>query len=43
MALEEPGYDVSEASNGKEAMASIKDVAFDLIVLDLFYARHGRF
>ena len=35
MALEEPGYDVSEASNGKEAMASIKDVAFDLIVLDL--------
>jgi CheY-like chemotaxis protein len=33
--LQEPGYLVAEASNGKEALAAIKDVAYDLIVLDL--------
>jgi CheY-like chemotaxis protein len=35
MALEETGYSVTEASNGKEALAGIRKAAFDLIVLDL--------
>lgn len=35
MALEEPGYLVKEASNGKEAIAAIEGTSFDLIVLDL--------
>jgi len=35
MALEEPGYFVREASNGKEAIAAIEGTSFDLIVLDL--------
>lgn len=33
--LEETGYFVSEASNGKEALEAIKETVFDLIVLDL--------
>jgi CheY-like chemotaxis protein len=33
--LEGPGNFVSEASNGKEALASIRETPFDLIVLDL--------
>ena len=33
--LEQPGYIVSEASNGKEALAAIEGTSFDLIVLDL--------
>src|ERR1022692_1172954 len=35
MALEEPGYDVSEASNGREALAALHEQSFGLIVLDL--------
>jgi CheY-like chemotaxis protein len=35
MALEETGYFVKEASNGKEAIAAIEGTSFDLIVLDL--------
>jgi DNA-binding NtrC family response regulator len=33
--LEESGYLVSEASNGKEALAAIGGTPFDLLVLDL--------
>ena len=33
--LEETGYVVSEASDGREALAAIKETAFDLIALDL--------
>ena len=33
--LEESGYSVREASNGKKALAEIKKAACDLIVLDL--------
>ena len=35
LALEEPGYFVREARNGKEALAAIQGSSFDLIVLDL--------
>ena len=34
-ALEETGYVVREAGNGKEALAAIEGKSFDLIVLDL--------
>ena len=34
-ALEEAGYEVSEAANGKEAMAQIRRVTFDLAIIDL--------
>jgi len=33
--LEESGYLVSEASNGKEALAAVRGTPFDLLVLDL--------
>jgi DNA-binding NtrC family response regulator len=35
LALEESGYLVSEATNGKNALAAIQETEFDLIVLDL--------
>jgi CheY-like chemotaxis protein len=35
LTLEESGYVVAEASNGKEAVAAIQKTSFDLIVLDL--------
>src|ERR1035441_5617885 len=35
LTLEESGYLVSEASNGKNALAAIEETDFDLIVLDL--------
>ena len=35
MALEESGYLVTEATNGKNALAAIEEADFDLIVLDL--------
>ena len=35
LALEESGYLVSEATNGKSALAAIEETDFDLIVLDL--------
>jgi len=33
--LEESGYVVGDASNGKQALAAIKKAVYDLIVLDL--------
>jgi CheY-like chemotaxis protein len=33
--LEESGYLVEEASNGKEALSAIAETAFDLVALDL--------
>jgi DNA-binding NtrC family response regulator len=33
--LEQTGYFVSEATNGKTALAAIEETSFDLIVLDL--------
>jgi DNA-binding NtrC family response regulator len=33
--LAEPAYAASEARNGKEALATIKEISFDLILLDL--------
>ena len=35
LTLEESGYLVSEATNGKNALAAIEQTDFDLIVLDL--------
>ena len=35
LALEESGYLVTEATNGKNALAAIEQTDFDLIVLDL--------
>ena len=35
LTLEESGYLVSEATNGKNALAAIEETEFDLIVLDL--------
>src|ERR1017187_6424206 len=35
LTLEESGYLVSEATNGKNALAAIEETDFDLIVLDL--------
>ena len=35
LALEESGYLVGEATNGKNALAAIEETDFDLIVLDL--------
>ena len=35
VALEESGYSVREANNGKEALAAIEGTAFDLVALDL--------
>jgi CheY-like chemotaxis protein len=35
LALEGPGYIVTEASNGKEALAAIRETSFNLILLDL--------
>ena len=35
MTLEEAGYVVKEANNGKEALAAIKETSVDLILLDL--------
>jgi len=35
IALEENGYSVREATNGKEALEAIEDSVFDLTVLDL--------
>jgi CheY-like chemotaxis protein len=34
-ALEGAGYEVSEAANGKEAMAQIRRMTFDLAIIDL--------
>jgi CheY-like chemotaxis protein len=33
--LEEAGYFVTEAANGKHALAAIRETSFDLVVLDL--------
>jgi CheY-like chemotaxis protein len=35
LTLEESGYSVRDASNGKEALAAVKEIPLDLIVLDL--------
>jgi CheY-like chemotaxis protein len=35
IALEETGYDITEAGNGKEALAALHEQSFVLIVLDL--------
>jgi len=35
LTLEDPGFLVAEASNGKEALAAIKKMPFGLVVLDL--------
>ena len=36
------GYELEEAKNGNEALEKAGETAFDLIILDIMIARHGR-